>query len=98
MHGNVWEWCEDNLHDNYEGAPTDGTSWLSGISNEKVIRGGSWVVNPSVCRSACRTDNGRGVRYDDIGFRVVVARLANDHSFVARTASPPDCLTEVLES
>ena len=32
MHGNVWEWCEDNWHNNYEGAPTDGSAWL-----EKMI-------------------------------------------------------------
>jgi formylglycine-generating enzyme required for sulfatase activity len=25
MHGNVWEWCLDHWHDNYEGAPTDGS-------------------------------------------------------------------------
>ncbi len=30
MHGNVWEWCQDNWHDNYEGAPTNGSAWLSG--------------------------------------------------------------------
>jgi len=29
MDGNVWEWCEDNEHDSYEGAPTDGSVWLN---------------------------------------------------------------------
>lgn len=59
MHGNVWEWCEDDLHNNYEGAPTDGSAWLS--ENEditedttKVRRGGSRYVQPWYCRCAYR--------------------------------------------
>ncbi len=41
MHGNVCEWCEDDWHDDYEDAPTDGSAWLSGQSIFKVIHGGS---------------------------------------------------------
>ncbi len=71
MHGNVWEWCEDNWHDNYEGAPTNGSAWLSGISNTKVVRGGSWINAPHYCRSACRFDLTRADRLSNLGFRVV---------------------------
>ena len=71
MHGNVWEWCEDDWYSNYEGAPNDGTAWFSEISNTKVIRGGSWNYNPHGCRSACRDDFTRASRVIDIGFRVV---------------------------
>ena len=43
MHGNVWEWCQDHWHDNYEGAPTDGSAWLTDDEEaRRVIRGGSW--------------------------------------------------------
>ncbi len=40
MHGNVWEWCQDDWHDNYQDAPTDGRAWVSG-GLIKVRRGGS---------------------------------------------------------
>ncbi|MGB5637408.1 MAG: formylglycine-generating enzyme family protein, partial [Waterburya sp.] len=71
IHGNVWEWCEDDWHDSYQDAPTDGSVWLSGDSSKKVIRGGSWGFNPSFCRSASRFDIARDDRYGSIGFRVV---------------------------
>ncbi len=71
MHGNVWEWCEDDWHENYEDAPTDGSAWLSEESNNKVMRGGSWKDNPGLCRSAYRVLYNRFLRGNDIGFRVV---------------------------
>ena len=43
VHGNAWEWVEDCWHGNYEGAPVDGSAWVSGGDCEKwVLRGGSW--------------------------------------------------------
>lgn len=71
MHGNVWEWCEDYWHDNYEDAPDNGSAWLSGASNRKVVRGGSWYSNLSSCRSACRVFYPRTSRSNYFGFRVV---------------------------
>jgi formylglycine-generating enzyme required for sulfatase activity/uncharacterized caspase-like protein len=78
MHGNVWEWCEDDWHGNYEGAPTDGRAWVDSNDNrsqECVLRGGSWYYNPRNCRSAYRVDYEPDRRYINLGFRVVaVAR------------------------
>ncbi len=55
MHGNVWELLEDCWHDNYSGAPTDGSAWTTACSsNTRVLRGGSWISNPRVLRSAYR--------------------------------------------
>jgi len=72
MHGNVFEWCADVWHDNYQGAPTDGSVWLNGNENSSPQRGGSWFSNPYNCRSARRGIGDTGpisLRVD--GFRVV---------------------------
>jgi formylglycine-generating enzyme required for sulfatase activity len=72
MHGNVWEWCEDHWHDNYEGAPTDGSVWISDVADAgRVTRGGSWADSPRDCRSATRINYSPDDRYDCVGFRVV---------------------------
>ncbi|MBE9220555.1 formylglycine-generating enzyme family protein [Dolichospermum flos-aquae] len=74
MHGNVWEWCQDDWHDNYIDAPKDGGAWTSQSGNIKLLRGGSWVYDPQDCRSASRDVNYgdvRGYIYVNIGFRVV---------------------------
>lgn len=72
MHGNVWEWCEDNWHGNYERAPMDGNAWVDANREEtwRVLRGGSWDVDPRDCRSAVRDSNKPKNRYFNLGFRV----------------------------
>jgi formylglycine-generating enzyme required for sulfatase activity len=71
MSGNIWEWCEDGWHENYENAPTDGTAWNENhsVTDIRVLRGGFWSYNPRYCRSAIRLNNGN--RSSDYGFRVV---------------------------
>jgi formylglycine-generating enzyme required for sulfatase activity len=78
MHGNVWEWCQDDWHSDYEGAPTDGSAWLSSeeSSDRKLLRGGSWPDNPEDCRSAYRGFIILGLGNDHLGFRVVCSGAA----------------------
>ncbi len=57
MHGSVWEWCQDHWHDNYSGAPTNGSPRLDLVGNDediRVMRGGSWADYAMTCRSAYR--------------------------------------------
>ena len=70
MHGNIWEWCQDNWHDNYEDAPNDGRVWVSGVGSMKVVRGGSWYRLPRGCRSASRSGDFPDLTDDHYGFRV----------------------------
>ena len=72
MHGNVWEWCQDHWHENYNRAPLDGTAWLSSDKDEsRVLRGGSWYGLPELCRSAVRLRLAPDGIYGVVGFRVV---------------------------
>ncbi|MGL4501364.1 MAG: formylglycine-generating enzyme family protein, partial [Planktothrix sp.] len=72
MHGNIWEWCEDDWHKNYQGAPNDGTAWIEeNRTAHRVRRGGSWNFHPKDCRSAFRPINYSGLFKFVIGLRVV---------------------------
>jgi formylglycine-generating enzyme required for sulfatase activity len=75
MHGNVWEWCLDNWHETYLGAPTDATAWTSATSATNAkrhpVRGGSWDFSQTGCRCAFRLQYEADSKNDFLGFRVV---------------------------
>jgi formylglycine-generating enzyme required for sulfatase activity len=70
MNGNVWEWVLDVWHDNYKGAPVDGSAWESGGSADRVLRGGSWGDIALYVRSAHRGYNAPDNRFGSRGFRL----------------------------
>nr|WP_036231830.1 bifunctional serine/threonine-protein kinase/formylglycine-generating enzyme family protein [Massilia sp. JS1662] len=72
MHGNVWEWVQDVVHDNYDGAPLDGSAWEEGGDQvRRILRGGSWLYNPRYLRSALRNGFSAALSNDIVGFRIV---------------------------
>lgn len=73
-HGNVHEWCQDVWHDNYEGAPSDGSAWLeAGDQNLRILRGGAWISYQSSLRSAHRFRNAKNIRHNTVGFRLAMS-------------------------
>jgi formylglycine-generating enzyme required for sulfatase activity len=71
MHGNVWEWVEDDWHDTYDKAPPDGQPWIDTTrSTERVFRGGGFGDDAHRCRAAARLFLGPRFRTFGIGFRL----------------------------
>ncbi len=71
MLGNVWEGVADPWHDDYRGAPSDGSVWTTGgSSGRRVLRGGSWDGNPWLLRAGARSGFGSGGRGGLSGFRL----------------------------
>ena len=71
VHGNVWEWVQDEWHNTYNGAPIDGSAWRDRVSAFRVSRGGGWIRYARFCRSAHRSDNAPDKRYHFLGFRLL---------------------------
>jgi formylglycine-generating enzyme required for sulfatase activity len=69
MHGNVWEWCQDDWCENYEEIKKSKKQQNQAY---KALRGGSWYYDPDFCRSACRLlSDRRDSPFSSLGFRVV---------------------------
>ncbi|AFZ02386.1 formylglycine-generating enzyme family protein [Calothrix sp. PCC 6303] len=72
MYGNVWEWCQDTWHSNYNNAPSDGSAWIDNNHHQsQVLRGGSWDNYAVNCRSAFRSYYYPIYNFDMVGFRLV---------------------------
>lgn len=73
MHGNVWEWCLDHWHENYDDAPINENEWLD-LSQHKtrVMRGGSFKNDPGMCRSSSRHHQTGNEMFPHVGFRIVL--------------------------
>jgi len=72
MSGNVMEWVQDEWHDDYDGAPSDGSAWESGVGySRRVIRSGSENLDVWYCRSAFRYDSGPADLNTGLGFRLL---------------------------
>lgn len=70
VHGNIWEWVEDCVNDTYEGAPVDGSPWLKGRCEQRVLRGGSWVSKADAVEAGSRYGVQSEGRVSNVGFRV----------------------------
>ncbi len=94
MHGNVWEWCQDEWQENLGPNPVsdpENTSADTGDDSSvvRVLRGGSWLDDGGHCRSAVRDGNAAGPRDRGIGFRVSLG-----HEFQPVTASRSESSSE----
>lgn len=90
VHGYLWEWCLDHGHENYEGAPQNGSAWTqAGDAQKRIMRGGSWKDKAAQLASANRDGDLRtakgairfrgGIRKDlrdaAVGLRCILAEI-----------------------
>lgn len=78
MHGNLWEWCTDVWHDDYTGAPGDGSAWEARHAPDRVLRGGCWHDPPGLCGCAARLKQAPDQGEDFFGLRVALTSLELD--------------------
>jgi formylglycine-generating enzyme required for sulfatase activity len=71
MLGNVFEWTQDCWHEDYSGAPTDGSARADGDCNQRELRGGSWFSSPSYVTASYRNHFAADYRASSVGFRLV---------------------------
>jgi formylglycine-generating enzyme required for sulfatase activity len=70
MSGNVYEWTQDCWNDNYIRAPINGSAWITGDCERRVLRGGAWYSNQKAALSHFRFADYSSSRYNSRGFRL----------------------------
>ncbi len=74
MSGNIREWCEDDFHEDYKSALSDGRAWVDNPRGpNRVYRGGCWYLDENFCRVFSRSDNKAVYKSHGIGFRVALS-------------------------
>jgi formylglycine-generating enzyme required for sulfatase activity len=71
MLGNVFQWNEDCWHEDYNGAPVDGSARTDGDCSEHELRGGSWFTTPAFVRAGYRNHFAANYRTSSVGIRLV---------------------------
>ncbi len=71
MSGNLFEWCQDSYHFNYNGAPDDGSAWIDAQNGDRIVRGGCFESTTAACRSAFREPMDQSQGFESTGFRLV---------------------------
>jgi formylglycine-generating enzyme required for sulfatase activity len=74
MTGNVWEWCEDVWHSDYDDAPSDGSAWMHNEDKQprRSLRGAAWDMDAFRCRTAYRSYDWKHISTSRFGMRIVV--------------------------
>ena len=90
MHGNVWEWCQDIWHNNYNEATNDRSAWeTEGNINIRVFRGGCWNDNSGIWRSARRNYTNTNDRNNYRDFRIISScPVVSAYLYVAQSVHP----------
>ena len=73
VHGYLWEWCADTWHDDYGGAPDDGSPRADGDEKRRVLRGGSWKDPAEQLTSSFRKPGEHTLKDDAVGLRCILA-------------------------